>query len=115
MGSRTLPTDCPHGRTLDWGDFGPGPGDGTVGAEHCPECQGPPTPAGPFVVAGTLPLHSGRRMIPALRSATVHAELGDAQASADAYNERHRRTWPDSGVRYVVCSLVPIEPLEGEP
>lgn len=23
MGSRQLPTDCRHGSTIDWGDFGP--------------------------------------------------------------------------------------------
>ncbi|HMG44597.1 MAG TPA: hypothetical protein VK611_24905 [Acidimicrobiales bacterium] len=39
--SRTLPTECPHGRTLDWGDFGPDPDDGSVGAEHCPWCNQP--------------------------------------------------------------------------
>lgn len=25
MGGRDLPVDCPHGKVLDWGDFGPGP------------------------------------------------------------------------------------------
>ena len=39
MGSRTLPYDCKHGKTLDWGDFGPDPDDGQVGAQECLKCQ----------------------------------------------------------------------------
>lgn len=39
MGSRTLPYDCPHGKTLDWGDFGEDPDDGSVGAETCVLCD----------------------------------------------------------------------------
>ena len=34
MGGRQIPEECPHGRIVDWGDFGE-PED----AEHCPECQ----------------------------------------------------------------------------
>jgi hypothetical protein len=39
VGSRTLPTECEHGRTVDWGEFGPDLDDGSVGAEPCPECE----------------------------------------------------------------------------
>ena len=39
MGSRTLPTECKHGRILDWGDFGPDPDDGSFNAESCSECE----------------------------------------------------------------------------
>jgi hypothetical protein len=38
MGSRTLPSECSHGRIFDWGDFGSDPEDGTVGAEEWEEC-----------------------------------------------------------------------------
>lgn len=33
-----MPVECPHGHTLDWGDFGPDPDDGSVGAERCDTC-----------------------------------------------------------------------------
>jgi hypothetical protein len=39
--SRTLPFECEHGRITDWGDFGPDPDDGSVGAESCEECEVP--------------------------------------------------------------------------
>lgn len=39
MGGRTMPYVCEHGRTIDWGDFGPDPDDGSVGAEPCEECE----------------------------------------------------------------------------
>lgn len=38
MGSRMIPVECPHGRIVDWGDFGPDQNDGSVGAEECLEC-----------------------------------------------------------------------------
>lgn len=38
MGSRTMPTECEHGKVLDWGDFGSDPDDGSVGAEPCEIC-----------------------------------------------------------------------------
>jgi hypothetical protein len=41
MGSRTLPVVCEHGRIVDWGDIGPDPEDGSVGAESCEECEVP--------------------------------------------------------------------------
>lgn len=34
MGGRTLPTECKHGRIIDWGDFAPG--DRTE--PYCPDC-----------------------------------------------------------------------------
>lgn len=33
MGGRTMPTECRHGRIIDWGDFGPDD------PEHCPDCE----------------------------------------------------------------------------
>lgn len=36
MGSRTMPTECEHGRTIDWGDFGP---DDDSQPEPCPDCE----------------------------------------------------------------------------
>ncbi len=39
MGSRTMPSMCPHGVTVDCGDFGPDPDDGTVGADVCAVCE----------------------------------------------------------------------------
>lgn len=36
---RTMPYVCEHGRTIDWGDFGPDPDDGSIGAERCYECD----------------------------------------------------------------------------
>lgn len=39
MGYRQLPDECDHGRVMDWGDFGPDPDDGSVGAQECPECD----------------------------------------------------------------------------
>jgi hypothetical protein len=36
---RTIPYECPHGRTLDWGDFGPDPDDGSVGVDRCEKCE----------------------------------------------------------------------------
>jgi hypothetical protein len=33
MGSRMMPLECPHGKVLDWGDFGEGPG------EKCAVCD----------------------------------------------------------------------------
>jgi hypothetical protein len=36
---RTHPTECPHGVTVDWGDFGPDPHDGSVGAQECDQCR----------------------------------------------------------------------------
>lgn len=35
---RTMPTECEHGKVLDWGDFGPDSRDGLVGAERCTKC-----------------------------------------------------------------------------
>ena len=34
--SRTLPTDCPHGVTVDWGDFGPCQDCSDHGDDDCP-------------------------------------------------------------------------------
>lgn len=34
--SRTLPQECEHGRTVDWGDFGP---DDDSRPEPCPDCE----------------------------------------------------------------------------
>lgn len=39
MGSRTIPTECPHGTVIDWGDFGPDPDDGADGISPCEECE----------------------------------------------------------------------------
>jgi hypothetical protein len=48
MGSRTLPTECHHGRTVDWGDFGPcqgycyengHPSSKCPDYEPCPDCE----------------------------------------------------------------------------
>ena len=42
--SRTMPVDCPHGVTIDWGDFGPCQDccehgdDDCPNLEDCPEC-----------------------------------------------------------------------------
>jgi hypothetical protein len=35
MGSRTMPTFCPHGVCLDWGDFGPDEGPNGEPCERC--------------------------------------------------------------------------------
>lgn len=35
---KTFPTECPHGRILDFGD----PDNPETGAEHCNECQAEP-------------------------------------------------------------------------
>jgi hypothetical protein len=34
-------TRCPHGLVVDWGDHGPDPRDGSVGAEVCIPCSPP--------------------------------------------------------------------------
>lgn len=34
-------TRCPHGRVIHWGDHGPDPRDGAVGAEVCVPCSTP--------------------------------------------------------------------------
>lgn len=39
MMGRTMPTECPHGKILDWGDFGPDHDDGSVAAEQCLICD----------------------------------------------------------------------------
>lgn len=39
MGGRMMPTVCPHGVTVDCGDFGPDPDDGAVGAGVCAVCE----------------------------------------------------------------------------
>ena len=39
MGSRTLPTECPHGVVIDWGDFGPSNGEENDPTEDCEECR----------------------------------------------------------------------------
>lgn len=53
MGGRTMPYDCPHGRTLDWGDFGEDSNDGQVGAEYCKICEASMTKMYVIVEAGT--------------------------------------------------------------
>lgn len=37
MGSRIMPTECVHGRIVDWGDFAPNP-DRTQDGVGCEEC-----------------------------------------------------------------------------
>jgi hypothetical protein len=39
MGHRTLPTECQHGRIIDWGDFGPSSGERDDPCEPCPDCE----------------------------------------------------------------------------
>lgn len=67
MGSRTMPFECEHGLILDWGDFGPDPDDGSVGAQRCDECDQRCDPTDPMLelCAGCFhPLteHHGRRL-----------------------------------------------------
>lgn len=38
---KTFPTECPHGRILDWGDVGD-PDNPETAVEHCDECQDEP-------------------------------------------------------------------------
>ncbi|MEM9468307.1 MAG: hypothetical protein AAGA90_23265 [Actinomycetota bacterium] len=38
MGGRTMPTECEHGHTVDWGDFGD-PEQPYGGATPCPHCE----------------------------------------------------------------------------
>lgn len=37
--SRTMPTECPHGVVLDWGDFGPNQDDPQQGVGTCEKCD----------------------------------------------------------------------------
>jgi hypothetical protein len=39
MGGRTMPTECAHGVTVDWGDFGPCQNCDEHGDELCPNVQ----------------------------------------------------------------------------
>lgn len=39
VGSRTLPTECPHGVVLDWGDFGPSSGNEYDPGNECRRCD----------------------------------------------------------------------------
>lgn len=39
---RTMPTECWHGRIIDWGDFGPGDDDEPDEPEGCEQCEAAP-------------------------------------------------------------------------
>lgn len=49
MGSRVLPTECPHGRVLDWGDFGPSSGNEWDEPQGCDVCEALPVEIAPHL------------------------------------------------------------------
>lgn len=84
MGSRTLPYECEHGVTLDWGDFGPDPNDGRVGAGVCWSCHYS-SKSGLLSWAADELIHQG------------HHDLGEqVHAVAEELSQRAASSGPDT-------------------
>jgi hypothetical protein len=95
-----MPLECPHGKVLDWGDFGEGP------AEGCVECDALPT-----ITDQIDALTAERdRLVALLRDILVFLQgFGDRAAAADDW---HMST-PQVGFMAALCREIAAVVGEG--